>query len=118
MFSATFPAAMQEIAKKYMREYVFVAVGRIGSTTDSITQELVMVKRNDKRLKLETLCNVLTTKPAERAAEKVIVFTQKKVRTGMITLNALIAVGLNLHQSFRHHRSMWPSGCVDSSAAI
>ena len=53
MFSATFPDGVQKIAQHYLREYVFVAVGRVGSTTDSITQKIVRVDSNDKYLKLQ-----------------------------------------------------------------
>jgi ATP-dependent RNA helicase DDX3X len=72
MFSATFPEAMQRIASKYMREYVFVAVGRVGSTTDSITQSLIKAERNDKRLKLSLIL------PLVDKTEKTIIFVMKK----------------------------------------
>lgn len=85
MFSATFPTPMQLIAKKYMREYVFVAVGRVGSTTESITQEIVHVSRNDKRIKLDLLCGILAAKEGDQAEEKTIVFTQKKVQLTFIS---------------------------------
>ena len=38
MFSATFPPEVQILAQEFLREYVYVAVGKVGSTTDSITQ--------------------------------------------------------------------------------
>ena len=40
MFSATFPDEMQRMAQNYLREYVYITVGKVGSTTDSITQRL------------------------------------------------------------------------------
>ena len=79
MFSATFPDNMQKIAQKYMRQYVFVAVGRVGSTIESITQKLVKAARNDKRLKLELLVNLPQFTTARNGRfPKSIVFVQKK----------------------------------------
>ena len=79
MFSATFPDAMQKIAQNYMRKYVFVAVGRIGSTIESITQKLVRVPRNDKKHKLDLLNQILSAPQfAGQRFPKTIVFTQKK----------------------------------------
>ncbi|CAE7548039.1 RH11, partial [Symbiodinium microadriaticum] len=72
MFSATFPDEVQRIAQKYMRSYVFVAVGRVGSTIDSISQRLVMAPANDKRSKLALLL------PLINPAERTLVFCQKK----------------------------------------
>ena len=72
MFSATFPGEVQRIAQKYMRPYVFVAVGRVGSTIDSITQKLIQAAANDKRTKLAILLPLLDLQ------EKTLVFCQKK----------------------------------------
>ena len=41
MFSATFPREIQLLAADFLREYVWVAVGRVGSTTENITQRLL-----------------------------------------------------------------------------
>ena len=40
MFSATFPKLIQRMAMDFLTDYVFVTVGRIGRTTDFITQKL------------------------------------------------------------------------------
>eukprot|EP00619_Florenciella_sp_RCC1007_P006578 CAMPEP_0205912698 /NCGR_PEP_ID=MMETSP1325-20131115/6029_1 /ASSEMBLY_ACC=CAM_ASM_000708 /TAXON_ID=236786 /ORGANISM="Florenciella sp., Strain RCC1007" /LENGTH=72 /DNA_ID=CAMNT_0053279449 /DNA_START=1 /DNA_END=216 /DNA_ORIENTATION=+ len=42
MFSATFADQVQKIAAKYLRAYVYVTVGRVGSTVDSIEQRIIM----------------------------------------------------------------------------
>lgn len=39
MFSATFPKEIQRLAQDFLIDYVFLAVGRVGSTTDFITQK-------------------------------------------------------------------------------
>jgi ATP-dependent RNA helicase DDX3X len=41
LFSATFPKAVRSLARDFMADdYVFVRVGRVGSTTDNITQRV------------------------------------------------------------------------------
>lgn len=37
MFSATFPNPMQKLAAEFMHDYVWVGVGRVGSTVNSST---------------------------------------------------------------------------------
>eukprot|EP00033_Pygsuia_biforma_P000969 GCRY01001111.1.p1 GENE.GCRY01001111.1~~GCRY01001111.1.p1 ORF type:complete len:654 (-),score=106.84 GCRY01001111.1:1032-2993(-) len=49
MFSATFPKEIQQLAHDFLDDYVFLGIGRIGSTTDYITQRLIQVKDVDKR---------------------------------------------------------------------
>lgn len=41
MFSATFPKEIQRLAQDFLRNYVFLAVGRVGSTTQNIVQHVV-----------------------------------------------------------------------------
>ena len=44
MFSATFPKEIQNLAGDFLRDYVFLAVGRVGSTSENITQKIVWVE--------------------------------------------------------------------------
>eukprot|EP00468_Gymnochlora_sp_CCMP2014_P012627 CAMPEP_0167764904 /NCGR_PEP_ID=MMETSP0110_2-20121227/14341_1 /TAXON_ID=629695 /ORGANISM="Gymnochlora sp., Strain CCMP2014" /LENGTH=679 /DNA_ID=CAMNT_0007652459 /DNA_START=328 /DNA_END=2370 /DNA_ORIENTATION=- len=48
MFSATFPEDMQKLAGDFMGDYVWIGVGRVGATTDSITQKMIEVTHNAK----------------------------------------------------------------------
>jgi ATP-dependent RNA helicase DDX3X len=42
MFSATFPKTVRLLARDFLTDdYVFVKVGRVGSTTDNITQRVL-----------------------------------------------------------------------------
>ncbi len=59
MFSATFPEPIQLLAADFMRPYVWVAVGRVGSTVDSITQRLVRLTRGDKHERLDRCVEAL-----------------------------------------------------------
>jgi len=52
MFSATFPRDIQVLAQDFLKNYVFLRVGRIGSTTDYITQKILYVEDSDKKTKL------------------------------------------------------------------
>ena len=59
MFSATFPKSIQKLAGSFLRSsYIWIAVGRVGSTVDSIEQRLVLAT-NDKRAKLALLESAL-----------------------------------------------------------
>merc|ERR1719343_439541 len=48
MFSATFPANIQRLAGDFMRDYIFLTVGRVGSASENVTQTVEYVEQNDK----------------------------------------------------------------------
>jgi ATP-dependent RNA helicase DDX3X len=74
MFSATFEPAIQKLAATFLRnDYTWIAVGRVGSTTDSITQVLVQATA-DKRKKLALVVKAIEEGPSGRT----LVFVQKK----------------------------------------
>src|SRR4051794_16977971 len=49
MFSATFPRDIQMLARDFLNDYVFLSVGRVGSTSENITQKIEYVEDEDKR---------------------------------------------------------------------
>ena len=49
MFSATFPRDIQLLAKDFLKDYIFLSVGRVGSTSENITQKIEYVEDSDKR---------------------------------------------------------------------
>lgn len=49
MFSATFPRDIQMLARDFLKEYIFLSVGRVGSTSENITQKVEYVEDIDKR---------------------------------------------------------------------
>ncbi|XP_063068375.1 DEAD-box helicase 3 X-linked b isoform X3 [Engraulis encrasicolus] len=57
MFSATFPKEIQILARDFLEDYIFLAVGRVGSTSENITQKVVWVEEGDKRSFLLDLLN-------------------------------------------------------------
>jgi ATP-dependent RNA helicase DDX3X len=60
MFSATFPKQIQRMAMDFLDDYIFVTVGRVGSTTELITQKLEYVEDRDKE---EMLLQLLQAVP-------------------------------------------------------
>jgi len=73
LFSATFAPEIQQLAKEFLRPYVWIAVGRVGSTTDSIEQRIVQATP-DKRKKLHLVVQALQSGPKGRT----LIFVQKK----------------------------------------
>lgn len=49
MFSATFPRDIQMLARDFLKDYIFLSVGRVGSTSENITQKVEYVEDVDKR---------------------------------------------------------------------
>ncbi|ONK81030.1 uncharacterized protein A4U43_C01F24490 [Asparagus officinalis] len=58
LFSATFPNEIQRLASDFLSNYIFLAVGRVGSSTDLITQRVEYVPDMDKRSHLMDLLHV------------------------------------------------------------
>jgi ATP-dependent RNA helicase DDX3X len=48
MFSATFPLEIQRLATDFMKNYVFVAVGRVGAASKDVTQTIVWKEQDEK----------------------------------------------------------------------
>ncbi|GAB0496490.1 hypothetical protein MMPV_007802 [Pyropia vietnamensis] len=59
MFSATFPREIQQLASDFLDDYIFLSVGRVGSTTDFITQRIEYANDSDKRDLLIQLINTV-----------------------------------------------------------
>ncbi|KAF9945025.1 DEAD-box ATP-dependent RNA helicase, partial [Modicella reniformis] len=60
MFSATFPRDIQLLARDFLRDYIFLSVGRVGSTSENITQKIEYVEDEDKR---SVLLDILHAQP-------------------------------------------------------
>eukprot|EP00474_Spongospora_subterranea_P009094 CRZ09552.1 hypothetical protein [Spongospora subterranea] len=63
MFSATFPREIQALASDFLDNYIFLTVGRVGSTTDFITQRLEYAEdrhKKDSLLRILPDCDGLT----------------------------------------------------------
>jgi ATP-dependent RNA helicase DDX3X len=72
MFSATFPNEIQALAREFLQNYVWIAVGRVGSTVENIKQQ-VLLSSPDPSEKVQLLLNVL-----EQTEGRTLIFVQKK----------------------------------------
>ncbi|CAI5738627.1 unnamed protein product [Peronospora destructor] len=48
MFSATFPREIQRLASDFLREYIFLTVGRVGSASKDVKQTVEYIEQYDK----------------------------------------------------------------------
>ncbi|PVZ99986.1 hypothetical protein BB558_003971 [Smittium angustum] len=62
MFSATFPKDIQILARDFLKDYIFLSVGRVGSTSENITQKIEYVEEEDKH---SVLLDILKSESAE-----------------------------------------------------
>ena len=79
MFSATFPRDIQMLARDFMKDYVFLSVGRVGSTSENITQKIEYVEDNDKR---SVLLDLLS---AQAETGLTLVFVETKRMADMLS---------------------------------
>ncbi|KAF2141875.1 uncharacterized protein K452DRAFT_227816 [Aplosporella prunicola CBS 121167] len=61
MFSATFPRDIQMLARDFLKDYIFLSVGRVGSTSENITQKVEYVEDIDKRSVLLDILHTVGT---------------------------------------------------------
>ena len=73
LFSATFPNIMKNLARTFLREsYIFISVGRVGSTVKNILQRLVQCS-SDQNMKLQLLISTIN-----EFEGRTLIFVQKK----------------------------------------
>ncbi|CAM6023925.1 unnamed protein product [Sphagnum balticum] len=79
LFSATFPREIQRLASDFLSNYIFLAVGRVGSSTELIVQRVEYVQDADKRSMLMDLIHVqsATAPPGQHSLTLVFVETKK-----------------------------------------
>ncbi|KAF5362403.1 hypothetical protein D9756_002662 [Leucocoprinus leucothites] len=81
MFSATFPRDIQILAKDFLKDYVFLSVGRVGSTSENITQKFEYVEDLDKR---SVLLDILASQPREEMG-LTLIFVETKRMADMLS---------------------------------
>ncbi|KAJ1975764.1 ATP-dependent RNA helicase ded1 [Dimargaris verticillata] len=74
MFSATFPREIQMLARDFLKDYVFLTVGRVGSTSENITQKVEYVEEEDKR---SVLLDILIAETREGGLTLIFVETKR-----------------------------------------
>lgn len=73
MFSATFPENIQALARDFLKDYIFLSVGRVGATSENITQQFELLRDDEKRHKL---LQILKDHEAEKGLT--LIFTETK----------------------------------------
>ncbi|XP_042003320.1 DEAD-box ATP-dependent RNA helicase 37-like [Salvia splendens] len=78
LFSATFPKEIQRMASDFLSNYIFLAVGRVGSSTDLIVQRVEYVHENDKRSYLMDLIHAQRANGVQGKHALTLVFVETK----------------------------------------
>ncbi|KAJ4953845.1 hypothetical protein NE237_030677 [Protea cynaroides] len=80
LFSATFPNEIQRLASDFLSNYIFLAVGRVGSSTDLIEQRVEFVLEMDKRSYLMDLLHGQRANGIHGKQSLTLVFVETKRR--------------------------------------
>ncbi|KAH6833091.1 P-loop containing nucleoside triphosphate hydrolases superfamily protein [Perilla frutescens var. hirtella] len=78
LFSATFPKEIQRLASDFLSNYIFLAVGRVGSSTDLIVQRVEFVRGTDKRSHLMDLIHAQRDSGIQGKQALTLVFVETK----------------------------------------
>ncbi|KAH9287676.1 hypothetical protein KI387_031793, partial [Taxus chinensis] len=78
LFSATFPKEIQRLAGDFLSNYLFLAVGRVGSSTDLIVQRVEFVPDSDKRSHLMDLIHAQKDEGTHGKQALTLVFVETK----------------------------------------
>ncbi|XP_010524794.1 PREDICTED: DEAD-box ATP-dependent RNA helicase 37-like isoform X1 [Tarenaya hassleriana] len=78
LFSATFPREIQRLASDFLSNYIFLAVGRVGSSTDLIVQRVEFVHESDKRSHLMDLLHAQRENGIQDKHALTLVFVETK----------------------------------------
>ncbi|MED6167770.1 DEAD-box ATP-dependent RNA helicase 37 [Stylosanthes scabra] len=78
LFSATFPKEIQRLASDFLSNYIFLAVGRVGSSTDLIVQRVEYVQESDKRSHLMDLLHAQRANGVHGKQALTLVFVETK----------------------------------------
>ncbi|CAN4096742.1 unnamed protein product [Withania somnifera] len=78
LFSATFPKEIQRLASDFLANYIFLAVGRVGSSTDLIVQRVEFVHDGDKRSHLMDLLHAQMANGVHGKHALTLVFVETK----------------------------------------
>ncbi|KAK1307123.1 DEAD-box ATP-dependent RNA helicase 52 [Acorus calamus] len=79
LFSATFPTEIQRMASDFLSNYIFLAVGKVGSSTGLIAQKVEFVNDFDKR---SHLMNLLRTQKVNGTHGKEREYALRNFKTG------------------------------------
>ncbi|KAI8824330.1 P-loop containing nucleoside triphosphate hydrolase protein [Fimicolochytrium jonesii] len=102
LFSATFPVDIQMMAQDFLKDYLFIVVGEIGSTTDDIRQEIIYADHHGKQRALgELLKNDKELRASTKEHPYLVLIFVKTKRSAPILANYLRS-SLNQHSVQMH----------------
>ncbi|XVE71436.1 hypothetical protein DITRI_Ditri10aG0149800 [Diplodiscus trichospermus] len=78
LFSATFPDEIQRLASDFLSDYVFLAVGRVGSSSDLIVQRVELIQDMDKRNHLLDILHAQKSNGTRSKHALTLVFVETK----------------------------------------
>uniref|UniRef100_A0A1B0CP88 RNA helicase n=1 Tax=Lutzomyia longipalpis TaxID=7200 RepID=A0A1B0CP88_LUTLO len=97
MYSATFPEEIQHLAGKYLKNYVFVAVGIVGSACTDVEQTIVEVPGRKKRDMLMTTFPTTSIHSDRLQKEREMALGDfKSGRMGIMIATSVAARGLDI----------------------
>jgi len=70
LFSATFPKEIQQLAADFLHNYIFIAIGRVGNASDTITQHCFWIEEENKPSEL--------MKALQRCTGSTLIFVERK----------------------------------------
>jgi len=89
MFSATFPSDIQILARDFLKDYIFLTIGRVGSTSENITQAIEYVEEDEKVSLLMDILAADEAQAKENDMHLTLVFVETK-RQADILANILM----------------------------
>ncbi|CAN1306872.1 DEAD-box ATP-dependent RNA helicase 37 [Linum perenne] len=96
LFSATFPKEIQRLASDFLANYIFLAVGRVGSSTDLILQRVEYVQDADKRSHLMDLLHAQKESEVNGKERELALRSFKSGRTPILVATDVAARGLDI----------------------
>ncbi|MED6120268.1 DEAD-box ATP-dependent RNA helicase 52 [Stylosanthes scabra] len=78
LFSATFPDDIQKLASDFLSNYIFLSVGRVGSSTELIVQKVEYVEDTEKINHLMDLLHSQNARGANKKPALTLVFVETK----------------------------------------
>ncbi|KAK6124603.1 hypothetical protein DH2020_041658 [Rehmannia glutinosa] len=96
LFSATFPKEIQRLASDFLSNYIFLAVGRVGSSTDLIVQRVEYVHEADKRSHLMDLLHAQRANGVQGKERELALRSFKSGNTPILVATDVAARGLDI----------------------
>ncbi|ONK65591.1 uncharacterized protein A4U43_C07F38660 [Asparagus officinalis] len=96
LFSATFPKEIQRLASDFLSGYIFLSVGRVGSSTDLIVQRVEFVLQSDKRSHLMDLLHAQRANGAHGKEREYALRSFKSGQTPILVATDVAARGLDI----------------------